>query len=568
MKNIAVIVLAFLLFAPFGASHLRAQGKAKVYIKKNINGTVEEETREIELNGTEDIDAILQQLGVVDDIGQLKPGQEFEIKIDKSTPNGGEENFKLFFSPDGPTPPVPPARPRGPRSMSPPMEEPQAFMGVMLMDDDMQNTGEKGVWISDVVADSPAESEGLMIGDKLIEIDGQKVNSSQDVIRLVRAKKPGQKIEVKYARAGKTKKLKVELAQKEQEPWGGDPELGAPRMYMAPYPDEIPAPEINYGDYEFFFDGDSITILCPDNPNCICPNDSMRICQPFNWLGEGMQMEERAFLGVSPNGQDQNRGVGIVVEPTTAAEKMGLLSDDVIVAIDGQSVNTFEELSEIIASKKPLQPITVDVMRNGREIKLEGKLGTKTMSRLEDFRIFHDFKGQDEEGLYNYDFEFDMDKEDLQQHMEQMLRDLEMRQSELDMERQGIMDELERLQQPEEKVSITIRIAEITADELAAVNTNASTRLKSQNDLAIEQISFYPNPNNGLLNLSFTTSAKTPVQIHLYDITGNMIYTEEINQFNGSYNNQIDISSQPVGNYFLQIVQGQQTYSKKITKGQ
>jgi hypothetical protein len=161
-----------------------------------------------------------------------------------------------------------------------------------------------------------------------------------------------------------------------------------------------------------------------------------------------------------------------------------------------------------------------------------------------------------------------MDKEDLQQHMEQMLRDLEMRQSELDMERQGIMDELERLQQPEEKVSITIRIAEITADELAAVNTNASTRLKSQNDLAIEQISFYPNPNNGLLNLSFTTSAKTPVQIHLYDITGNMIYTEEINQFNGSYNNQIDISSQPVGNYFLQIVQGQQTYSKKITKGQ
>jgi hypothetical protein len=42
---------------------------------------------------------------------------------------------------------------------------------------------------------------------------------------------------------------------------------------------------------------------------------------------------------------------------------------------------------------------------------------------------------------------------------------------------------------------------------------------------------------------------------------------EELNEFSGTYTNQIDISKQPSGTYFLQIVQGQKSYSKKITKG-
>jgi Secretion system C-terminal sorting domain len=103
---------------------------------------------------------------------------------------------------------------------------------------------------------------------------------------------------------------------------------------------------------------------------------------------------------------------------------------------------------------------------------------------------------------------------------------------------------------------------------LESVNANASPKIKSDNDLVIEQISFYPNPNEGLLNLNFTTQDKAPIKVFIYDTLGNVVYAEEVNQFSGSYKNQIDISAQPVGSYFLQIVQGQKTYSKKIAKGQ
>jgi hypothetical protein len=99
------------------------------------------------------------------------------------------------------------------------------------------------------------------------------------------------------------------------------------------------------------------------------------------------------------------------------------------------------------------------------------------------------------------------------------------------------------------------------------VNANANPKLKPSNDLFIDQISFFPNPSDGLLNLSFATADQAPVHIHVYDVNGQIVYMEELNEFSGTYTNQIDISKQPSGTYFLQIVQGQKSYSKKITKG-
>lgn len=551
MKKYFFLTCFTAVFVLVGASNSFAQAKAKVQIKKTIDGKVEEETREIELTGGEDIDSILEQLGVVDDIGLLKPGQQFEIKIDKTTSDGGEENFKLSFSPESPKNSWTVFAPPSASTSS-------AFLGVMLIDDQNSETGEKGVWISDVVEGSPAEQVGLMTGDKILELNGTEVESSLDVIAIVKAKAPGDKIEVKYKRADKIKKVKVKLASKMIE--------GAASPGEFPDNEQWAAPPMNFEDFQFYFDGDSITIRCPDKPACICPTDSMRICQPFNWQADGMEMEEQAFLGVSPIGEQTDRGVAVRVDPATAAEKMGLRSNDVILAIDGELIHSFEALADAIAAKEPEQYVVIDALREGREIQLKGNLGKRTISQYDDFRIFHDFKGQDEQGLYNYDFEFDMDKEDLQRHMEEMLKELDLRQLEIDGEREGLLEELQRLQQPDEQILISIRIAEVSNADLNSVNQNATTKLKSTNDLAIEQISFFPNPNDGLLNLNFTTTDKAPVQIHIYDMQGQMVYMEELNQFNGSYKNQIDISKQPVGSYFLQIVQGSKSYSKKITK--
>jgi S1-C subfamily serine protease len=47
---------------------------------------------------------------------------------------------------------------------------------------------------------------------------------------------------------------------------------------------------------------------------------------------------------------------------------------DIIVAIDGQAIEEFEDLQEIVAAKKPGDVLTLDVRRNGGRDKVEVKV--------------------------------------------------------------------------------------------------------------------------------------------------------------------------------------------------
>lgn len=84
------------------------------------------------------------------------------------------------------------------------------------------------------------------------------------------------------------------------------------------------------------------------------------------------------------------------------------------------------------------------------------------------------------------------------------------------------------------------------------------------NDLEIEDLKFAPNPNNGKFTLSFNLKEKKKVTINIYDLKGNLVYTETIKDFEGFYSKEIDISDKGTGTFFLQIVQGIYDIIKKI----
>jgi len=70
-----------------------------------------------------------------------------------------------------------------------------------------------GALISQVYAGSPAEKAGLKVGDVVIEVDGVKVKSSQDVVREVLKKKIGQSVNFVFLREGKRTEISVATAQ-------------------------------------------------------------------------------------------------------------------------------------------------------------------------------------------------------------------------------------------------------------------------------------------------------------------------------------------------------------------
>jgi len=101
------------------------------------------------------------------------------------------------------------------------------------------------------------------------------------------------------------------------------------------------------------------------------------------------------------------------------------------------------------------------------------------------------------------------------------------------------------------------------ADEDMQGLKNAGVKTKNK-ELMVENLKFSPNPGDGKFNLSFTLRETKKVTINIYDINGNMVYTETLKDFQGDYNKQIDISQQPGGTFFLQIIQGLYDIIKKI----
>ncbi len=88
---------------------------------------------------------------------------------------------------------------------------------------------------------------------------------------------------------------------------------------------------------------------------------------------------------------------------------------------------------------------------------------------------------------------------------------------------------------------------------------------KSFNEkLKVNQINFYPNPNNGQFNLGFTLEKQGDTEISIFDINGKNVYNEKLVGFTGTYQKEIDISSNGSGTYYIKVSQGKDSYYKKM----
>lgn len=86
----------------------------------------------------------------------------------------------------------------------------------------------------------------------------------------------------------------------------------------------------------------------------------------------------------------------------------------------------------------------------------------------------------------------------------------------------------------------------------------------SNQDIPIKDNSLilFPNPTTDVLNIHFTNTVSN-AKIFIYDTTGKIIYSNEIENTN---TNQIDISTLSNGIYFVKIVTGEKSETKKIIK--
>jgi len=95
-----------------------------------------------------------------------------------------------------------------------------AYLGVAAQDVNERLVKElnlkvpSGAIVVEIVADSPASKSSLALGDVIVEIAGEEIKSANDMVSVIRDKKPGQKVVVKYDRRGSKKTTNVTLVER------------------------------------------------------------------------------------------------------------------------------------------------------------------------------------------------------------------------------------------------------------------------------------------------------------------------------------------------------------------
>ena len=220
---------------------------------------------------------------------------------------------------------------------------------------------ERGVLVTSVAEDSPAAKGGLKAGDVITDFDGQRVEGTLTLQRLVREVPAGRKIALSIWRDGRAQSLTVEISSRRSLHTHGDDVFYLHRP-----------------DFDFQIPSVSIPPIPPLPPIEIGPFNSFRM---FGAPALGIDAEDLSgqlgnYFG-APDGQ------GILVRevmPGLPAEKAGLKAGDVIVRIDGKRVKDAGELRAALreklskasesaeAGKAAVAPtVELSILRSGKE---------------------------------------------------------------------------------------------------------------------------------------------------------------------------------------------------------
>lgn len=220
-----------------------------------------------------------------------------------------------------------------------PSGEPRGYLGVALApvpEALRSHLGiEEGAMVRELVPGSPADKSGLRLHDVIVSVGGEEVKSPHEAQSRIRAMKPGERVKLGIRRGADSRTVEATLGT------ATAPQAGEDR------PGEK-APEKD-----------------ADRPG-------------FLGVGFGNVPEGLAF---HLNLKD---GAGVLVVDVTrgsAAEKAGIETKDILVALDGREIEGPADFSSRMGEKKAGEVAVIDLIHRGEKKKLEVTLAPRPRNR-------------------------------------------------------------------------------------------------------------------------------------------------------------------------------------------
>lgn len=226
----------------------------------------------------------------------------------------------------------------------------------------------RGVGVTQVVKDSPAEKAGLRKDDVILRLDGENVSSVRKLNRLVSELSPDQAVKVTISRGGSEQEVTATIGKRNNSSMAQNLFGTEPRIFKWEGPDmkgfkwETP---LNKNDFPNFNNDGNLSFFL---------SNTRRI--GVSTMSLTKQLAD--YFGIAD-------GKGALVTAVTEdgpAAKAGVKAGDVITAVDGEAVDSPGDISRVISRKKE-GDVTLTIIRNKSQQTIhvtprEG-VGTRTM---------------------------------------------------------------------------------------------------------------------------------------------------------------------------------------------
>ena len=98
------------------------------------------------------------------------------------------------------------------------------------------------------------------------------------------------------------------------------------------------------------------------------------------------------------------------------------------------------------------------------------------------------------------------------------------------------------------------------------VDEDSAATVSIKNLLDENSIEIFPNPVNDKFNLQLIAKESSEVVFSLMSIDGHTILSETTELYPGIYTHTFDMKKLPSGLYFINIIDGNETISRKVIK--
>jgi len=224
------------------------------------------------------------------------------------------------------------------------------FLGVYAENISRENMGRyhmnqvRGVGVTRIVKDSPAEKAGLRTDDVILRVDGENITSVRKLNRIVSELAPDQSVKITVSRGGSEQDITATIGKRSNTSFAGDIFKSQPKIWKwegnEPRTFKWEGPLLNRKD-----NGDLTFML----------GNSRRIGVSTMELTK--QLAD--YFGITS-------GKGVLVTSVTEdgpAAKAGVRAGDVITAVDGEAIDSPGDISRVINRKKE-GDVTLTVVRN------------------------------------------------------------------------------------------------------------------------------------------------------------------------------------------------------------